>query len=238
MEVLSKNSELHLGDCVELMAQMPDGTIDLVVTDPPYLISYKTGRRKNKQHDFCKTIKGDNDRQLIIDYISECHRILKDNTALYMFCSGKTIDFFKKEIEKAGFVIKNIIVWVKNNHTAGDLKAQYGQQYEFIILANKGRREFNGKRLTDVWSYKRVVGAQQLHQNQKPVDLIKQCILKHSNPDEIVFDGFMGAGTTGVACAETGRRFVGIEIEPKYYDIAKERINNTYAQGRGIPKEV
>ena len=109
------------GDCLEVMRDIPDKSVDLVVTDPPYLIEYKTNHRKDKNHDFCSTIQNDNNPELIKDYIAECYRIMKDNTAIYMFCSFDKVDFFKQELEKH-FTIKNMIVWVKNNHTAGDLK--------------------------------------------------------------------------------------------------------------------
>ena len=160
------------------------------------------------------------------DYIKECYRILQNNTAMYMFCNCDKVDFFKQELENAGFKIKNMIIWVKNNWTAGDLKAQFGKQYEIIFLVNKGRKCFNGKRITDVWMFDRISGKKQLHQNQKPVDLLKQCILKHSDENDIIFDGFMGSGSTGVACIETGRKFIGVELDKKYFEIAKERIEN------------
>ncbi len=201
-----------------------DESIDLIVTDPPYLISYKTNHRTNKEHKFCSEILNDDNEKLIKDYIVECYRILKNNSAMYMFCSSKTIDFFKQELEKVGFTIKNIIVWVKNNWTAGDLKGQYGQQYEFILLVNKGRKLFNGKRLTDVWHFDRVVGKKQLHQNQKPIELIEQCILKHSSEGDLVFDGFIGSGTTAVACLNTNRKYIGFELDKKYYDVACRRL--------------
>lgn len=142
-----------------------------------------------------------------------------------MFCNSNKIEFFKSEIEKY-FTIKNIIVWVKNNWTAGDLQAAFGKQYEFIILANKGRKKFNGKRLTDVWFFDRVNGKKQVHQNQKPIRLIEQCITCHSKENDTVLDMFMGSGTTGVACKNLNRNFIGIEKEEKYYKIAKERIEN------------
>nr|WP_278278069.1 site-specific DNA-methyltransferase [Anaerofustis stercorihominis] len=82
--------------------------------------------------------------------------------------------------------------------------------------------------MTDVWFYDRVSGKKQLHQNQKPLSLIEQCILKHSDKNEIVLDPFMGSGTTGVACVNTNRRFIGMELDKQYFDIAKERINKTY----------
>ena len=216
--------KLYCDDCLNIMKQIDNESIDLIVTDPPYLIKYKTNRRKNKDHDFCSEILNDDNEQLIIDYIRECYRILKNNTAMYMFCNCDKVDFFKQELENAGFKIKNMIIWIKNNWTAGDLKAQFGKQYEIIFLVNKGRKYFNGKRITDVWMFDRISGKKQLHQNQKPVDLLKQCILKHSDENDIIFDGFMGSGSTGVACIETNRKFIGVELDKKYFEIAKERI--------------
>ena len=216
--------KLYCDDCLNIMKQIENESIDLIVTDPPYLIKYKTNRRKNKNHDFCSEILNDDNEQLIIDYIKECYRILKNNTAMYMFCNCDKVDFFKKELENAGFKIKNMIIWVKNNWTAGDLKAQFGKQYEIIFLVNKGRKCFNGKRITDVWMFDKISGKKQLHQNQKPVDLLKQCILKHSDENDIIFDGFMGSGSTCVACIETNRKFIGVELDKKYFEIAKERI--------------
>ena len=143
---------------------------------------------------------------------------------MYMFCSCDKVDFFKRQLEEANFKIKNMIIWVKNNWTAGDLKAQFGKQYEIIFLVNKGRKCFNGKRITDVWNFNRVVGKQQFHQNQKPIDLLEQCIKKHSNEGDVVFDGFMGSGSTGVACVNTNRNFIGIELDKSYFEIAKKRI--------------
>lgn len=218
------NYVLQKGDCLELMSKIPNESIDMILCDPPYLMNYKTNRRKNKKHDFCTVIDGDNDKDLIHNYIKECYRILKNNTAMYMFCNSNKIDYFKTELENVGFNIKNIIIWVKNNWSAGDLKAQFGKQYEMIILVNKGRKLFNGKRITDVWYFDRILGKKQLHQNQKPIDLLEQCILKHSDEGQIVFDGFMGSGSTGVAALNTNRRFIGMELNEKYFEIAKERI--------------
>ena len=152
-----------------------------------------------------------------------------DNTAMYCFCSPKSIDFFIEQTTSQNFIIKNQIVWVKNNWTAGDLKGQFGQQYEIILLLNKGRKEFNGKRLTDVWHFPRVSGKKQLHQNQKPVELLEQCVKCHSYEDETILDPFMGSGSTGIACINTNRNFIGFELDNDYFNIAKERLN-TYGK--------
>ena len=215
--------DLRHGDCLEIMKDIPDESIDLVVTDPPYLINYKTNRRKDKTHRFTKEIIGENNPEIISEAIKEFYRVMKNDTALYLFCSPDKIDFFKKEVEKY-FKIKNIIIWKKNNWTAGDLYAQFGKQYEMIILANKGRAKFNGKRITDIWEFDKVSGKKQLHQNQKPINLLEQCILKHSKENDTVLDCFMGSGSTGVACINTNRNFIGIELDKGYFNIAKKRI--------------
>ena len=217
-------NKIHNEDCIGGMNGIPSESVDLIVTDPPYLISYKTNHRKNKDHKFTKEIANDNNPSVISKYIEECYRILKNDSAMYMFCGFDKVDFFKKELEKY-FKVKNMIVWVKNNHTAGDLKAQFGKKYELVFLVNKGRALFNGKRLTDVWEFDRVVGNNQLHQNQKPLELIEQCITKHSNVGDVVFDGFIGSGTTAIACLNTNRNYIGFELDKGYFDIANDRID-------------
>lgn len=215
-----------LGDCISGMQNIPDECVDLVVSDPPYGILYKSCYRKDKSHRFCKEIVGDNDIGLIERYAKECYRILKPNSAMYMFCSWKKIDYFIPILRSAKFNLKNVIVWDKKHHTAGDLQAQFGQSHEFLILANKGRRTFNGNRITDIWQIPHVPHQMAVHQNQKPVELIKLCIEKHSNPGDLIFDGFMGSGTTAIAAMASGRHFIGYEIDNEYFEICANRIRD------------
>lgn len=226
--------ELVQGDCLEYMATMENRSVDLVVTDPPYIMNYKTGRRNNKankyasdqsevKHKFSTTISGDDDPELIANYITECHRIMKPNTAMYMFCNSNKVAFFITELEKL-FTLRNIIVWVKNNHTAGDLKHAFGKKHEFLILVNKGDALIQGTRIQDVWAFDKVVGTSQLHQNQKPLDMIKRCIEKHSKVGDVIFDGFGGSGTTAIAARDLNRQYICIEKDPEYYAVAKERM--------------
>jgi site-specific DNA-methyltransferase (adenine-specific) len=202
---------------------MGDESVDLVVTDPPYGINYKTNHRKDKGHRFNNAINNDADVTILNDVIDDIWRVMKQNTAFYCFCSSDAVELVKPIIARK-FKIKNTIIWVKNNWTAGDLKAQFGKQYEMIIYANKGRRLINGRRDPDVWFHDRVVGRSQVHQNQKPLDLIKRIVSKSSSVGDLVFDPFMGSGTTAVACLETGRRYVGFENDLYYYDVAMQRI--------------
>ena len=212
------------------MRHLPSESVDLVVSDPPYLISYKTNHRKDKSHKFCHKISGDSSPKLIADYMKECYRVLKNDSAAYIFCSSRedSLTQFIFDSVDAGFKIKNIIVWVKNNWSAGDLRAAFGRQYEFILLLNKGRALRRGKRYSDVWSFDRVCGKNQLHQNQKPIDLIKRCIECHSDKGDIVLDGFMGSGTTAVASILENRNFIGWELDNDYFKVAEDRVKNVY----------
>lgn len=157
-------------DCLDGIRDMLRGgvRVDCVITDPPYLINYQTHRRQDKDHKFCKAIQNDDNPQLIIDLVPLLYDVMKDNTPLYMFCGSDKVDFFKQEVEKC-FTVKNLIVWDKGNHTAGDLGAQYGKRYEFIIYANKGRAPFQPDmpRLEDIWHFPKVAGKEQIHQKPK-----------------------------------------------------------------------
>lgn len=223
MENMLEVNKIYNSDCIEGMKNIPDGGVDLVLSDPPYLISYSTGWR-NDEHRFCREILNDDNEGLIKEYLKECYRILKDDSAAYIFCSSKTLDFFMRQAREAGFTIKNVLIWKKNNHTAGDLEAQYGQCYEPILYLNKGRRIIKGKRLEDVWMFDRVSSDKLLHQNEKPVSLLTQCLLKSSDEGDLVFDGFMGSASTAVACMRTKRRFLGFELDGYYFDVAQKRL--------------
>ena len=216
-------NKIYNEDCLEGMERIPDGGVDLIVTDPPYLINYS---RHVKGHRFENKILNDNNPELISKYIKECYRILKNDSAMYMFASHKTVDFFKQELEYTGFNIKNMIIWDKQRQGMGDTSTVFGFQYELIFFVSKGQPKIRGKRLSDIWSFPRVTGKKQVHQNQKPIELIERCIEKHSNEGDVVFDGFLGSGTTAIACLNTNRNFIGFELDENYFNIATNRIKS------------
>ena len=230
-------SEVKLinGDCIDEMQKLIDDgvKVDLIVTDPPYLMNYYSKWIMDKSHDFCKPISNDTNFDLIKDIMPLLFELLNDGGAVYMFCNANHIDYFKQQIEQH-FKLKNILIWIKNNWSAGDLKTTYGKRTEFIIYASKGRHELNGRRDNDTLYYNRVAGNMKLHQNQKPVALLEFLIGKSSQPNDIILDCFMGSGSTGVACLETNRNFIGIELDKKYYEIAEKRISEVKAQRRLI----
>ena len=217
--MLKEEYKLYNGDCLEIMKDIKDKSIDLIVTDPPYLIDYQSNYRRNKYKKIKNDIKAE---ELISNYFKECYRILKDNTAMYSFCSWHNIDFFKREFEKY-FKLKNIIVWNKNNTSMGDLKGSYAPKHEFILFGHKGRKLINGFRYPDVLEAKRT--GNKLHPTQKPIDLLEIFIKTSSDVGDIVFDGFMGSNSTGIASIKNNRKFIGIELDIDYYNTAKQRID-------------
>lgn len=155
--------------------------------------------------------------------VDELFRVTADNTAHYVFCSFHNVDKFKQALEKK-FKIKNMLVWEKNNTSMGDLKADFAPKYEMIIFIQKGRRLINGKRDPNILKFSRT--GNKLHSTQKPVDLLQYLLEKFSDKGDTVLDPFMGSGSTGVACVNTNRKFIGIELDKTYFELAKNRIEN------------
>lgn len=128
--------------------------------------------------------------------------------------------------------MKNRIVWDKGQTTMGDLQGAFGYQYEVLMFATKGRPTIRGKRHPDVWRHMKVSQDKLMHQNQKPVALLERAIMAMSDPGDTVLDPFMGSGSTGVACLNTGRNFIGCELDEGYFDVARDRLDIEAAQGR------
>ena len=217
--MLNENTMLGQGDCLELMKHIPDGSVDMILTDPPYGMSFVSGFRKVAFN----AIANDSSLEWIDDLASELHRITKDDTAHYVFCSYHHIDKFKQAFERH-FKIKNILTWVKNNTSMGDLKGDFAPKTEFILFMQKGRCLIRGKRDCNVLQYART--GNELHPTQKPVDMLDFLISKFSDESMVICDPFMGSGSTGVAAKNTNRKFIGIELNQNYFEIAKKRIKD------------
>lgn len=228
-------NKLMQGDCLERMREIPDGSVDMVLTDPPYGMDYQSNRRVVKD----KFDKIENDRNIdwLSESLQECYRTMKDNSAIYCFCSWHKIDVFKQEIEKL-FKIKNVIVWVKNNHGSGDLKGAYAPKYEFVIYAHKGRSLFREKRIPDVMEYPKIHSSKLQHPTEKNTDMLELFIKNNSDAGSKILDPFMGSGSTGVACVNTNRSFIGIELDHDYFNIALERIESAEKEFLNQPKPV
>lgn len=131
---------------------------------------------------------------------------------------------FIDELIKHGLKPKNIIIWDKVAHGMGDLKRSFGSRYESIIFVAKPDFRFIGKRPTDIIRQTRVAANKLLHPNEKPVNLLTELIDKCTKTGSTILDCFMGSGSTGVACVNTNRKFIGIELDERYFEIAQKRI--------------
>lgn len=211
-------NQIICGDSLEIMKKLPDKCIDLVLTDPPYGMAYQSSRRTDKH----EKIALDDNIDWFPSFANEIYRILKDDTHVYIFCNEYAISHFRDSLESAGFVNKRTLVWVKNNHTSGDLEGDYANKTEFVLYAHKGRRLLEGGRDTNVLNFSRV--SSDNHPTEKPVDLCSYLLQKSTQPSEIVFDPFLGSGTTAVASKQSKRNYIGIELSQKYVDVANERL--------------
>ena len=212
-----KKFELWHGDCLKLMKDIPDGSVDLVLTDPPYGIDFQSNFRKNKFN------KIENDIAVNAEFLDECKRVLKDTGAIYCFTRWDVYPSWIEQISKR-FKVKNCIVWFKRGGGLGDLKKGYIYNHEFIIYCAEKNHRLNGKRRNDVFEFAKDAPSTYVHPTQKPISLLKEIIERSSNEGGVVLDCFMGSGSTGVACVKTNRHFIGIELDDGYFNIAKKRI--------------
>jgi site-specific DNA-methyltransferase (adenine-specific) len=209
------------------MKAMPDKCVDLVLTDPPYGIKYVCGTRIQK---FDK-LKNDNNTDFLPEFFRESLRILTDNSHIYCFCSWRTYARFIDSCEAAGLKMIACVVWDKqrDGRGIGDIKGGFYPIHEFCLVASNGRREWDGKRPSDIFRYEPCYDVS--HPTEKPVDLIAKIISISSHEGELVCDPFSGSGTTGVAAIQTCRRFLGFEIDPRWCGLANKRIEAAKAQG-------
>lgn len=216
------NATLYLGDCQEILPTLKN--VDAIITDPPYT---------DKTHKGARTGNGD---EVLIDFDpltdQEFLQIAKNligiaNRWVIMTCDWlHTAELAKEmpdEFIRAG-------VWIKPNgmpQYTGDRPAMGWESV--AILHRKGKKFWNGGGKHAVWNIPKVHGN---HPTEKPLALLESFINLFTNNQEIVLDPFMGSGTTGVACVTMARKFIGIEKEQKYFDIACQRIENAQRQER------
>lgn len=219
--------DLIHGDCLEHMKRMPDNSVDMVLTDPPYGMNLSPQRKSGKFHG----VKVANDDTLLWSdsFFKELFRVTKNNTGSFIFCNHFCISEFISSAKRAGFEIKNIIIWDKGHFGMG---GNWRPVHEMILLLTKGRFVCKSKNLRNIIQYKKVHHSKAVHPTQKPVELLEHLIVEPDYNPKVILDPFMGSGSTGVACVNTNRKFIGIELEESYFNIAKERIKESLAEKR------
>lgn len=208
---------------MNLISNIPDRSIDLVLTDPPYGINYQSQRRKNRSQWLPKII---NDKYPFVEFIPLLKRIIKPDGCIMIFSRWDVQQEFIDKMEENKLHVKNVLIWDKVAHGMGDLKRSFASRYESILFHSEDGFKFPGKRPQDIITHNRVPSSKLTHPNEKPVELLEDLIKKCTAEQSTVLDCFMGSGSTGVACIHTNRNFIGIEIDKKYYDLASNRINH------------
>lgn len=229
-------------DCFELLTQIEDNAIDLILTDPPYHISRPSGFTNTKLKKYSKLSMNfgewdnqDND-SLLFDVLKECYRVLKDKGTLICFYDLWKITVLKDYLIECGFKQLRFIEWLKTNPVPINSNLNYlTNSREIAVSSVKGSNPvFNSKYDNGLYSYPIYHKNDRFHPTQKPLDLFEELILKHSKPNDIVLDCFSGSCTTGVACQNTGRSFIGCEIDEGYYNKSLLRLKENNAQSKLI----
>jgi site-specific DNA-methyltransferase (adenine-specific) len=225
----------------EIFAQLPDDSIDLIITDPPYK-DYQSNRPV--VHEKVKKI---HERDFDLPFfIEQSARVLKQGAHFYCWCDHLTFPGIFMQIatlkthqiaRKSPHFLnyKNCLVWVKSNHGSGDLKGNYAPQHEFVIFACKGKgRELKGKRQPNVYFkniggsiefYSRISNYEFEHGTSKPVDVQRLMIAASSEEGELVFDPYAGSMSVGEACIAERRKFLLVEIDECHYHNGVQRLN-------------
>lgn len=233
-EITIGSCRLILGDCLEVLPTIKSA--DHVITDPPYeKEAHKVGRRT--QASVKHGVNADLDFEAITEATrSEVARLtvsMSRGWCLY-FCQAEAAGAWRDAIEDAGGKYKRTMIWVKPDSTPQLNGQMPAPGYESMPLAwcGVGHSHWNGGGRRGVFTYlTNQTNRHGVHPTEKPLPLMRELVLLFSDEDQLIVDPFMGSGTTGVACLQTGRKFIGIETSEKYFDIACRRIADEFAQG-------
>ena len=207
---LSANRILH-GDCIEQMRAMPADSVDFILTDPPYLVNYRDRAGRS--------IPNDVDAGWLKPAMGEAYRVLKQNRVAVMFYGWNRVDAFFAAWREAGFTPVGHLVFRKSYSS----KSRFlSYRHEQAYLLAKGRPPLPGAPLEDVLDMP--YSGNKLHPTQKPVAALAKLIRSFSLPGELMLDPFAGSGSSCAAALLTGRKYLGIELDPGYHKAAAERM--------------
>lgn len=206
--------DLFHGDCIELLSTLPEACVDLVLTDPPYLVNYRdrSGR----------TVQGDVDAGWVRPAFEQIHRVMKPNTLCLSFYGWTHAEKFLSAWKSVGLRPVGHLVFVKP-YTSGTTFVQ--RRHEQAMLLAKGWPALPNEAQRDVMPWGPYTG-NKLHPTQKPVEMLRRLVQTFSKPGDLVLDPFCGSGSTLLAARLEGRRAIGIEKDAGVFHIAKERLED------------
>ena len=224
------------GNCLDTLKNIPNESIDLIVTDPPY----PTTSRGNSGNSGGMLQKDINKKGRVFthnninckEYAPEFYRLLKDGSHCYVMTNHINLIDMLNTFTDIGFHFIKSLIWNKSNKIMGQY---YMSQYEYILFFRKGKgKKINNCGTSDILSIPnkktKDKDGKNIHDTEKPIELMEVLVNNSSQENELVLDPFMGVGSTGIACIKNKRNFIGIELDENYFNIAKSRIEETKEQ--------
>jgi adenine-specific DNA-methyltransferase len=202
---------VHSGDCQDILASLATGSVDMVLTDPPYLCRYRT--REGVR------IANDDNGDWMVPVFAELHRVLKDDSYMVSFYGWQAVDQFMAAWKAAGFrPVEHLVFPKRYASSVGRVR----REHEMAYLLAKGRPPLPREPIGDVlgWSYT----GNRLHPTQKPLESLEPLVATFCPPGGLVLDPFCGSGSSLVAAVRQGREALGIELEPVYAETAMRRL--------------
>jgi len=219
MDYKTDNLWLMQGDCLERMKEIETGSVDMIFVDIPY---GEVNRKSNGLRNLDKGKADDCSSFNLEDSITSALRVLSGS--IYVFCGTEQVSDIRKLLVVNGLTTR-LCIWEKTNPSPMNGQRVWLSGVECCVYGKRKNATFNEHCKNTVWRFPTVHG--KLHPTQKPLKLVEYVIGVSSNEGDTVLDFTMGSGTTGVACLNTNRKFIGIELDETYYNLAKERIVNT-----------
>ena len=223
---------IEQGDCLELMKEIPNGSIDLILTDPPYKVTSRgsagnSGGMLQKKINKSGMVFKHNDIEPK-DYAPLFYRILKDGSHCYVMCNHTNLINMLNVFTQNGFHFIKSLIWNKGNKIMGQY---YMSQFEYILFFRKGKgKKINNCGTSDILFVQnkktKDENGNNIHDTEKPIELMKILIENSSNENELIFDPFVGVGSTCLAAINTNRHYIGFELDENYFEIAKKRIES------------
>jgi site-specific DNA-methyltransferase (adenine-specific) len=240
------DATLHRGDCLNVLAASPDASVDAILTDPPYSsggmvrgdriqdVHTKYVNSDSDSGQALAAFSGDNRDQFgywfwMSLWLSASMRILKPGAIIGLFTDWRQLPVTTAGLQAGGFVWRGIVPWFKPG--ARPTQGRFSNTCEYLVWGTNGPRTLEGSAFPGFFDFKTPRGDDRVHITQKPTELM-EALVNIVPSGGVVLDPFMGSGTTGVACANLGRRFIGCELDPSHHASACERIAAAYAQGR------
>lgn len=213
---------LYLGDAFEILPTMADASVDHVITDPPYAEQTHKGARTGNVDDILIDFEHITNEQ----FIDACKQLVRvARRWVIMTCEWRHAAF----AEQAGLPVVRLGVWIKPNGVPQFTGDRPGMGWEAVLLLHReGQKRWNGGGHHAVWTFNKIQA--DFHPTQKPLPLIKKWIAQFTDMGETILDPFAGSGTTGVACLQTSRHFIGIEKDAARHAVALKRIQDAAAQ--------